>query len=123
MGSLLFRKLNCFTDFHHTQIGFDVALFQFAIEHFRCARQHGKSSVVHGNYRSRINQLHRFGRTRWSHRKMVTDTNQHDVDLVETGHQCHVGKQICVARVINRRATANRNHQSGAIAHATRAQT
>src|SRR6266581_2521859 len=32
--SLLFRKLNCFTDFHHAQIGFYVALFQFAIKHF-----------------------------------------------------------------------------------------
>ena len=50
---------------------------------------------------------------------MVAYANQHDVDFVEARQQRHVGKQVRIACVINRRAAANANNKTSRCAAMT----
>ena len=67
---------------------------------------------MHRNDCPRSDQLYGFRGTSGSHREMVADANEHDVDLVKARQQRHVGKQIRIACVINCRPAANRNDKA-----------
>src|SRR3954451_25317609 len=105
-------QLNRFPDFHHTYLGPGSALLQLAIKRLGRTCQKGKSTIVHGNRSSRRDQLYRFRGTRRPHCEMIADANEHHVDVVKARQQTHVGKQIRITGMVNRRAAANRNDKA-----------
>ena len=47
---------------------------------------------MHRDDCARIDELDRIGRTLRPHREMIPNANQHDVDLLVTRNQRHIGK-------------------------------
>src|SRR6266480_5899753 len=109
------RQRNRFAGFHHAQLGFDLALFQFALEFFGCPRQHWKGAVVDWHDAARIHRFHRISGADWSHGEMIADAYQHDIDLVVIGDTRDVGKECCVAGVINGWTVANGEDESARV--------
>src|SRR5439155_25410311 len=106
------RQRNRFAGFHHAQLGFDLALFQFALEFFGGAGQHWKGAVVDWHDAARIHRFHRISGTDWSHGEMIADAYQHDIDLVIIGDARDVGEARRVAGARNGWAVANGDHES-----------
>ena len=109
------RSSNCnrLADAHYAEICFHTAFFQFFAKFFRRPGQHRKRRVVHRDCHLRPDQFYSISGADWSHREMVADANQHDVDLVMIGNARDVGKKPSVAGMVDGRAVANRDNQPG----------